>query len=139
MGNGLVNFVDGGIELLASEAIVATEGVLESQKLVLKVGDIHALTASNHQLALVVHSFFCGIHQEGDDSLEELGADDVHLRVLRRSEVIDRSPSMAFVERHRGRHRCLLNSTTLTRDILQISCIFASHEQSCGVIARTVA
>ena len=58
MGNGLVYLVDGGLELLASEAIVATEGVLESQKLVLKVGDIHALTASNHQLALVVHSFF---------------------------------------------------------------------------------
>ena len=26
-------------------------------------------------------------------------------RVLRRSVVIDRSPSVAFVERHRGRHR----------------------------------
>ena len=32
-------------------------------------------------------------------------------RVLRRSVVIDRSPSVAFVERHRGRHRCLLTSS----------------------------
>lgn len=63
MGNGLVDLIDGGLELLAGEAIVAAKGVLESQKLVLKVGDIHALTAGNRKLALIVHCLLGGIHQ----------------------------------------------------------------------------
>lgn len=63
MGNGLVYLVDRGLELLAGEAIVAAEGVFESQELVFKVGDIHALAAGNRKLALVVHRLLGGIHQ----------------------------------------------------------------------------
>ena len=81
MGNGLVDLVDGGLELLAGKAIVAAEGLLEGSQLALEVGHNDALAAGNGELPLVFHSLLGRIHQEGDDSLEELGTDDVHLRV----------------------------------------------------------
>ena len=81
MGNGLVYLVDGGLELLASEAIVAAEGVFESFQLALEVGHIDALATCDCKLALVVYGLLGSAHQEGDDGLEELGTDDVHLRV----------------------------------------------------------
>ena len=43
-------------------------------------------------------------------------------RVLRRSGVMDRSPSVAFVERHRGRHRLYLN---LYKEV-QLNTIYAN-------------
>ena len=81
MSNGLVDLVDSGLELLAGEAIVAAEGILEGFQLALEVGHIDALAACDSKLALVVDGLLGGVHQKGDDGFEELGADDVHLRV----------------------------------------------------------
>ena len=73
MCNGLVNLVDGGLELFAGNAIVAAECVLEGFQLTLKVGHIDALATCDCKLALVLDSLLCGVHQDGNDGLEELG------------------------------------------------------------------
>ena len=75
------DFVDGGLELLAGQTIVAAEGLLEGIQLAFEVGYVHALAAGDLQFFLDAYRLLGGIDQEGDNRPEELRADHVHLGV----------------------------------------------------------
>ena len=72
--DGLVDFVDGGLELLAGQTVIAAEGLLEGIQLAFEMGHVHALAAGDLQFFLDADRLLGGIDQEGDDRAEELRA-----------------------------------------------------------------
>ena len=81
MGDGFVNFLDGGLEFLAGETVVAAKGILEGVELALEIAEVDGLALGNGQLPLQVDALTRGLHEERDEGDEELGPDDVHLLV----------------------------------------------------------
>ena len=79
--DGLVDFVDGGLELLAGQTVIAAEGLLERVQLAFEMGHVHALAASDFQFFLDAYRLLGGIDQEGNNRPEELRTDHVHLGV----------------------------------------------------------
>ena len=79
--DGLVDFVDGGLELLAGQTVIAAEGLLERIQLAFEMGHVHALTAGDLQFFLDSYRLLGGIDQQGDDRPEELRTDYVHLGI----------------------------------------------------------
>ena len=79
--DGLVDFVDGGLELLAGQTVIAAEGLLERIQLAFEMGHVHALAAGDLQFFLDADRLLGGIDQQSDDRPEELWTDHVHLGV----------------------------------------------------------
>lgn len=65
MGNGLVNLINGSLELFAGEAIIEAERILKGFQLALKIGHINALAACDCKLALVIDGLLGCVHQKG--------------------------------------------------------------------------
>ena len=80
--DGVINLFDGLLELLAGETVIPSESILEGLKLFLEVCDIDALLTGESELLLHADSVLGRVDQQGDHRLEELGSDDVHLRIL---------------------------------------------------------
>ena len=107
MRDGLVDLLDGGLELAAGEVVVASELRLEVLHLLLEVRDVDVLIAYLGELGLVRKRRKRGVAQDADNRDEELRADDVHLLVTVAHVDDTLVVELVFGLEHRHEHRVL--------------------------------
>ena len=81
MVDGLVDLINGLLEAVAGQRIVAAKLIFKIQKLLLKTGNIQILIPHCLQFPLVLQGIHGSIPQNGDDLNKKLRADHVHLRI----------------------------------------------------------
>ena len=78
MVDGLVDLLDGLFKLLARDAVIAGELLLERIHIPLKVGHIHLLAPNHRQLVPVVRGAHRGVAKKRDHRDEKLRPDYIH-------------------------------------------------------------
>ena len=105
VSDGLVDLVDRGLELIAREAVVTTELILELFEVILEVSNIYVLLTNEREFLLVLCGVLRRTAEYADDLQEELRSYDIHLRVAVRhiddARVVQ--VTVSFEERYQDR------------------------------------